>query len=91
MNKKKMPDQVGHDKTAETSPAIQGIKIKAKARSFCQTIENFKDRNENKMPGESRLVPLRVACNGGTHVCLDGFRFFHRNQKLAFCQGVGKA
>jgi hypothetical protein len=58
------------------------IKIKAKARSFCQTIEKFKDRNENQMPGESRLVPLRVACNGGTHVCLDGFRYFHRAQNI---------
>ena len=67
------------------------IKTKAKARSFCQTIENFKDRNENQMPGESRLVPLRVASNGGTHECLDGFRFFHRNQKLALCECIGKA
>lgn len=67
------------------------IKIKAKAKSFCQTIENFKDWNENQMPGESRLVPLRDCGNGGTHVCLDGFRYFHRNQKLALCKCVGKA
>ncbi|MBQ2561243.1 MAG: hypothetical protein II565_11760, partial [Fibrobacter sp.] len=58
------------------------IKIKAKAKCFCQTIEKIKDRNENQMPGESRLVPLRDSCNGGTHVGLDGFRYSHRNQNI---------
>ena len=58
-------------------------KIKAKARSFCQTIKNSKDRNENQMPGESRLAPLREVGNGGFHVGQDGIRFIHRNPKLA--------
>ena len=59
------------------------IKIKAKARSFCQTIKNLENGEiENQMSGESRLVPLRDGCNGGALVCLDGFRYFHRNQNI---------
>jgi hypothetical protein len=70
---------------------IQGIKIKAKARSFCQTIENFRDRNENQMPVEGRRVPLLEGCNGGTLVGLDGFRYIvHRDHKLAINGPAGK-
>ena len=66
-------------------------KIKAKAKSFCQTIEKIKDRNENQMPGESRLVPLRDSCNGCALVCLDGFRYIiHRDHKLAIMGSSGK-
>jgi hypothetical protein len=68
------------------------IKTKAKARSFCQTIEKIKDGNENQMPGESRLVPLRDGCNGGTLVGLDGFRYIvHRDHKLAIIDLSGKS
>lgn len=66
-------------------------KIKAKAKCFCQTIEKIKDRNENQMPGESRLVPLRDGCNGCALVCLDGFRYIvHRDHKLAIIDLSGK-
>ena len=59
------------------------IKIKAKARSFCQTIktiknENKKNRMSGNFSGEGRLIALRNRCNGCAHVCLNGFRYFHR-------------
>lgn len=66
------------------------IKTKAKARSFCQTIEIIKDRNENQMPGESRLVPLRDCCNGCALVGFNGFRYSHRNQNLIIRKLLGK-
>ena len=94
-----MPDQVGHDVNAchpewYTEPAeVQAErveetkKIKAKAKSFCQTIKtikNGKKKNQmsNRTSGESRLVPLRDPCNGGAQVCFDGFRYFHRNPNI---------
>ena len=87
-----MPDQVGHDVNAchpewYTEPAevqaerVEGsIKIKAKAKSFCQTIKTIKNGNKQNFveTEESRLIPLRDSCNGCAQMCLYGFRYFHR-------------
>ena len=63
------------------------IKIKAKAKSFCQMIKTIKNGNKkNRMsgnfPGEGRLIALRNRCNGRTQVCLYGFRYFHRDHNV---------
>jgi hypothetical protein len=60
------------------------IKIKAKAKSFCQTIKTIKNGNKKNFveTGESRLIPLRDSCNGCAQMCLYGFRYFHRDHNV---------
>jgi hypothetical protein len=60
------------------------IKIKANAKSFCQTIKTIKNGNKKNFveTGESRLIPLRDSCNGCAQMCLYGFRYFHRDHNV---------